>query len=108
MCAASPAFWASVTASSPTASSTTPAPWSCSTPTAASWPAPRRWAASPTPSSSQRSGKLCKTAHVRAKELGHVDAAAGMLVVLHHRDQGTAHGEDGTVERGQQLRLDAV
>ncbi len=37
--------------------------------------------------------QLAHAAHVGAQRLWHTDAAIGLLVVLQHRHQGTAHGQ---------------
>ena len=43
-------------------------------------------------SASPRNEARC-SGHVRLQHFGHIDAAVGALVILHHRDQSTTDGE---------------
>src|SRR5690606_9837151 len=42
---------------------------------------------------------LFSAAHIGAKSLRNCDAAVGVLIVLHHRDQRAADGDAGAVQR---------
>ena len=57
----------------------------------------------PTPSPSFSNKESLDTAHVRPQNLRHIDAAVGLLVVLHYRDQGAADRQSGAVQGVHQL-----